>query len=87
MVLRTLVPEYEHTLRWELQTELTGMADREGTALGCDPGIDPSVTLLEYRTQALATVAIGFDHLHTSASSSYLLTVPGIKDIAASSNR
>lgn len=83
MVLRTLVPEYEHTLRWELQTELTGMADREGTALGCDP----SVTLLEYRTQALATVAIGFDHLHTSASSSYLLTVPGIKDIAASSNR
>jgi hypothetical protein len=63
---------------------MTGMADREGAALGCDPGIDPSVMSLEYRTQALATVAIGSDHLRASASSSYLLIVPDIRDIAAS---
>lgn len=80
-----------YILHRELQTESTvhDWDDEQGgpAALGRDPGIDPSVMLLEYRTQALATVAIGSDHLHASASSSYLLIVPDIKDIAASSNR
>jgi hypothetical protein len=54
---------------------MIGMTNREGRGLGA------------YKISGVCRVAIGSDHLHASASSSYLLIVPNIKDVAASSNR
>ena len=51
---------------------MTGMTNREGRGLGV------------YKISGVCRVTIGSDHLYASASSSYLLIVPNINDVAAS---